>query len=163
MSDQSAPASDKGQATGARPTSLPISVLAQYLKDLSFENPRAPQSLMQGQPTPEVSIHVDIETGSPGDGVHEVTLILRVEAKSGEDVIFLAEVSYAGLFTLPGLPPEHHRPVLLIEGPRLLFPFVRSIVADATRNGGFPPLLINPIDFAELYRRQLEGQTVGTA
>jgi len=146
--------SNGSQGAEPRPTALPINVLAQYLKDLSFENPRVPQSLMQGQPAPEVSVNVDIQTRSPGEGVHEVTLILRVEAKAGADVVFLVEVSYAGLLALPGLPPEHHRAVLLIEGPRLLFPFVRAIVADATRNGGFPPLLINPIDFAELYRRQ---------
>ena len=158
----SSPADGNGKSNGAqasaeaRPTALPINVLAQYLKDLSFENPRVPQSLMQGQPAPEISVHVDIQTATPGEDVHEVTLTVRVEAKTGDDIVFLVEVAYAGLLALPGLPAEHHRPVLLIEGPRLLFPFVRAIVADATRNGGFPPLLINPIDFAELYRRQLQ-------
>jgi preprotein translocase subunit SecB len=158
MTDQpSSPAN--GQT---RPTALPINILAQYLKDLSFENPRAPQSLVQGQPTPDISIQVDIETATQAETVYEVTLNLRVEAKSGPDIIFLAEVSYAALLSLPGLPVEHRRPVLLIEGPRLLFPFVRAIIADATRNGGYPPLLLNPIDFAELYRRRTED-TVGSA
>ncbi len=137
-----------------RPTALPISVLAQYLKDLSFENPRAPETLMAGQPAPEVAVHIDVKTSAPGEGVHEVALTLRVEAKAGADTVFLVEVTYAGLFQLSGIPPEHHGPVLLIEGPRLLFPFVRNIIADAIRNGGYPQLLINPIDFAELYRRQ---------
>ncbi len=146
-----------GSDDTAQPTALPINVLAQYLKDLSFESPRVPKSLMAGQPAPEVGVHVDVKVGSPGEGVFEVTLTMRVEAKAETEVVFLVEVSYAGLFTLPGLPPEHHRPVLLIEGPRLLFPFVRAIVAGATRDGGFPPLLVNPIDFADLYRRQAQG------
>ena len=146
-------------ASTTQPTALPINVLAQYLKDLSFENPRAPQSLLQGQPAPEVSVSIDIETAQPAENVHEVTLILRVEAKSEDTVVFLAEVSYAGLLALPGLPAEHVRPVLFIEGGRLLFPFVRAIIADATRNGGFPPLLINPIDFADYYRRQTPSET----
>lgn len=137
-----------------QPTALPISILAQYLKDLSFENPRAPQSLMAGQPAPEVSVHIDVQTSLQAEGVHEVALTLKVEAKAGADTVFLVEAVYAGLFQLSGVPPEHHGPVLLIEGPRLLFPFVRNIVADAIRTGGFPQLLINPIDFAELYRRQ---------
>ncbi len=152
--DGAAKSNGSNGAGNSQPTALPISVLAQYLKDLSFENPRAPQSLMAGQPAPDVSVHIDVKTGSPGEGVHEVALTLRVEAKAGEEMVFLVEVTYAGLFQLSGIPPEHHGPVLLIEGPRLLFPFVRNIVADAIRNGGFPQLLINPIDFAELYRRQ---------
>ncbi|MEI8393374.1 MAG: protein-export chaperone SecB [Rhodospirillaceae bacterium] len=154
--------SDEGKANGeaktgaeSRPTALPINVLAQYLKDLSFENPRAPDSLMQGQTSPEVIVNVNININNIKEGIDEVTLTLRVEAKTGSDIAFLADVSYAGLFSLPGLPQEHHKAVLLIEAPRLLFPFVRAIISENTRNGGFPPLLINPIDFAELYRRQL--------
>ena len=158
MTDQPSPATD-GQS---RPTALPINILAQYLKDLSFENPRAPQSLMQGQPVPEISVIVDVQTAAQTEAVFEVTLNLRVEAKAEADIVFLVEVSYAALLALPGLPLEHRRPVLLIEGPRMLFPFVRAIIADATRNGGFPPLLLNPIDFAELYRRRTDD-TAGTA
>ena len=150
-----APKSNGSDGAGdSRPTALPIAVLAQYLKDLSFENPRAPQSLMAGQAAPEVAVHIDVKAGSPGEGVHEVMITLKVEAKAGDDVVFLVEAAYAGLFQLTGIPAEHIRPVLLIEGPRLLFPFLRNIVADAIRNGGFPQLLINPIDFADLYRRQ---------
>jgi len=111
---------------------------------------------MQGQPNPEISVQVDVETAVQSETVYEVTLKLRVEAKGGAEIIFLAEVAYAALLALPGLPAEHRRPVLMIEGPRLLFPFARAIIADATRNGGYPPLLLNPIDFSELYRRQTE-------
>ncbi len=152
--DGAAKSNGSNGAGDSQPSALPIAILAQYLKDLSFENPRAPQSLMAGQPAPDVSVHIDVKSSAAAEGVHEVVLTLRVEAKAGADVIFLTEVTYAGLFQLTGIPVEHHGPVLLIEGPRLLFPFVRNIVADAIRNGGFPQLLINPIDFADLYRRQ---------
>ncbi len=159
MTDQPSPPANGGNRSNgqSRPTALPINILAQYLKDLSFENPRAPQSLMQGQPAPEISVQVDLETTTQAESVYEVTLKLRVEAKAGTDIVFLIEVSYAALLALTGLPAEHLRPVLLIEGPRLLFPFARAIIADATRNGGYPALLLNPIDFAELYRRQSEN------
>lgn len=152
---------------------LPIGVLAQYVKDLSFENPNAPQSLMPGQQPPQVSVNVDVQAGKVADNMFEVVLNLRVEANAAAAegstetvVVFLAELAYAGLFTLQGLPPEHHRAVLLIEGPRLLFPFARAIIAEATREGGYPPLLINPIDFSDLYRQLLgreAAQQGGTA
>ncbi len=162
MTDQPEASSDgEGKSNGqGRPAAIPINVLAQYLKDLSFENPRAPQSLMAGQPAPEVGLQVDVQTSSPAEHVHEVVLNFRVEAKSGADVVFLIEVSYAALLALPGLPEENVQAVLLIEGGRLLFPFVRAIISDATRNGGYPPLLLNPIDFTEVYRRQM---TAGSA
>lgn len=157
-----APARNNGNGTdqnqeGAQITSLPISVLAQYLKDMSFENPRAPQSLTASAASPNVNVNVDVKTGQVGEAVYEVVLTIKADVSTPEGALFVCEVAYAGLFSLNGLPAEHHRPVLLIEGPRLLFPFVRAIVADATRNGGFPPLMINPIDFADLYRRQAQG------
>ena len=151
MSDQS---NGQDQAPGA----LPVHVLAQYVKDLSFENPNAPQTLLPGQPQPQVNIGVDVQVRPAADDIYEVSLQLRAEAKQGETVAFLVELSYGGLFQLPGLPQEHLRPVLMIEGPRLLFPFARAIVADATREGGYPPLMLNPIDFADLYRRQLANE-----
>jgi preprotein translocase subunit SecB len=142
------------------PTSLPMNVLAQYVKDLSFENPNAPQSLMPNQSQPQVNIGVDVQVRLAGDEIYEVVLQLRCEAKQGEAMTFLVELAYAGLFQLPGLPQEHHRPVLMIEAPRMLFPFARAIVSEATRDGGFPPLMINPIDFADLYRRQMAAAQV---
>ncbi|CAK0763514.1 Protein-export protein SecB [Azospirillaceae bacterium] len=142
---------------------LPITVLAQYVKDLSFENPNAPQSLVAGQPAPQVGMGVDVQARQAGEDIFEVELKIRAEAKAGDAMVFLVDLVYAGLFSLPGLPPEHHRPVLLIEGPRLLFPFARSIVATITSEGGYPPLLLNPIDFAELYRRQNIPETEGNA
>jgi preprotein translocase subunit SecB len=146
----------------AGPTSLPMNVLAQYVKDLSFENPNAPQSLMPNQPQPQVNIGVDVQVRSAAQDVYEVVLQLRAEAKQGESVAFLVELAYAGLFQFPGLPQEHHRPVLMIEAPRMLFPFARAIISEATRDGGFPPLMINPIDFADLFRRQSASQAQPT-
>lgn len=145
---------------GQRPqfATLPINVLAQYVKDLSFENPNAPQSLMPNQPAPQVGINVDVQAQGVAENLFEVVLNLRAEARSGENTVFLVELSYGGLIALQGIPQEHQRPVLLIEGPRLLFPFARAILADATRDGGFPPLMINPIDFADLFRRQMMGE-----
>jgi len=149
MSDQLNGAEQPSQAS-----SLPMHVLAQYVKDLSFENPNAPQSLLPNQPQPQVNIGVDVQAQMVGEDVYEVTLQLRCEARQGEAVAFIVELSYGGLFQLPGLPQEHHRPVLMIEGPRMLFPFARAIVSSASRDGGYPPLMVNPIDFADLYHRQ---------
>lgn len=153
MSDQQANGADQNQAS-----SLPMHVLTQYVKDLSFENPNAPHSLLPNQPQPQVNIGVDVQVQPMGDDVYEVALGLRCEAKQGEATAFLVELSYAGLIQLMNIPQEHHRPILMIEGARLLFPFARSIVSTATREGGYPPLLINPIDFADLYQRQMAAQ-----
>ena len=132
----------------------PITVLAQYIKDFSFENPNAPQSLMAGQPQPQVSVGVDVQAQGVGDNMFEVSLEVRAEAKQGENVAFLVELKYSGVFQLNGVPEEHVAPVVMIEGPRLLFPFARAIVADATRDGGYPPLMLAPFDFVDLFRRK---------
>ena len=153
-------------AAAERPTNLTFAINMQYVKDLSFENPRAPQVFANNQSAPQVQVNVDVGARQMAENVYEITLVLNAEAKSGEDVVFMVELTYAGLFTVPAIPQEQLRPLLLIECPRLLFPFARAIVADATRDGGFPPLMINPIDFAALYRRQAEvaaAQPVGTA
>ena len=149
MSDQMSNGAEQQQTS-----SLPMHVLAQYVKDFSFENPNAPQSLLPNQPQPQVNIGVDVQGQKVGDDIYELTLNLRCEARQGESVAFLVELAYGALFQFPGLPEEHHRPVLMIEGARMIFPFARAIVSSATREGGFPPLMINPIDFAELYHRQ---------
>ncbi len=153
MTDQTNGAANP--ADGVRPTALPIVINAQYLKDLSFESPRAPHSLLPNQPQPQVEIGVDVRPQQLADEVFEVVLSLRAEAKAGDSTVFIVEMAYGGLFTLSGVPAEHVRPVLMIEGPRMLFPFARAIMAETTRDGGFPPLMLNPIDFAELYRRQV--------
>ena len=143
--------------------SLPIRINAQYVKDLSFENPRAPQSLQPQQGQPKVDVHVDVKATKLADSVYEVVLTTTVNGTGDEGQLFLAELSYGGVFTLEGLPEEHLQSVLLVECPRLLFPFARNIVADVTRDGGFPPLLIQPVDFGQLYRQSQEENSTASA
>lgn len=131
-----------------------FSVNVQYVKDLSFENPNAPQSLVAGKEPPQVSVQVNVAARGLTQDVFEVVLSVTGKATHGADTAFIVEVAYGGVFTLQNVPEEHVRPLLLIECPRFLFPFARAIIADATREGGFPPLMIQPIDFVELYRRQ---------
>ncbi|CAA7614025.1 Protein-export protein SecB [Candidatus Terasakiella magnetica] len=134
----------------------PLRVNGQYIKDLSLEIPSAPQIFldMQGQ-TPEIPIHVDVDATAVGPNMFEVVLHLRAEAKLPTKSLFILELDYAGLFTV-NVPEEQVHPVLLIECPRLLFPFARQIVADLTREGGFPPLMLQPLDFVSLYRQRME-------
>jgi len=134
----------------------PIQVNAQYIKDLSFEVPGAPAvfgDLVSMQP--DLQVKVDLNAQPMGGNVFEVTLQLGVDAKVGDKVAFIVELTYAGLFTL-NIPEEHLQPVLLIEAPRLLFPFARALIADVTGSGGLPPLMMQPIDFAQLYRSRME-------
>jgi preprotein translocase subunit SecB len=159
MTDTTEAMTDAGQSTG----SLPIRVNAQYVKDLSFENPRAPQSLQPQQSQPQVDVHVDVKATKLADSVFEVVLTTTVNGTGEEGQLFLAELSYGGVFTLEGLADENLQPVLLVECPRLLFPFARNIIADITRDGGFPPLLIQPVDFAQLYRQSQQENTQASA
>lgn len=129
---------------------------AQYIKDLSFENPNAPEVLnKREQPKFEISVTVN---GRPmGDDNHEVELVITARAAHDENVIFLAELTYAGVFLIKNVPAEQVRPALMIQGPGLLFPFARRVLADCTREGGFPPLMLDPIDFLALYRQSEEA------
>ena len=143
----------------------PLTVHAQYVKDLSFENPRSPHSLMeQGQP--QLGLNVLVKTRQLEGTTYEVALVVEADAKTEKgEVVFVLELVYGGVFTLGEIPQEAVGPMLLIECPRLLFPFARAIVANTTREAGFPPLQIAPVDFATLYRQQLAagGEQVGTA
>ena len=139
-------------------------VNAQYVKDLSFENPRAPQSLIQQSAQPSVDINVDVKAQNLGPEVFEVILTINVTARVEDQPVFLVELAYGTVVTVRNAPQEMLAPMILIETPRIVFPFARAIIANATRDGGFPPLLINPIDFAELLRRQQsETQTAGVS
>jgi len=150
------PDATNGTPPPAATSSHQMIVNAQYLKDLSFESPRAPQTLMSAREAPAVTLNVDVKARSLGPDVYEVVLTISAEARQGDDPVFLVELSYAGVVTLRQVPQEQAPLLVFVEAPRLLFPFARSIVANATRDGGFPPLLINPIDFAELLRREHE-------
>jgi preprotein translocase subunit SecB len=143
---------------GDQPQVPSIRVMGQYVKDLSFENPGAPDSLRQGT-QPQIDLSVDVRARNVGDDMVEVELILSAKAGRDDTAMFIAELTYAGLFQIQNLDDRAREPFLLIECPRIIFPFARRILADATRDGGFPPLMLEPVDFAALYRRQLaQGQ-----
>lgn len=140
----------------AQPQNIaPLAVSLQYLKDISFESPRAPQVFVTQGPQSQVNVNVRVDGRNVGENTFEITLHLEVKADAGGEAVFLLEMDYAGIFTTAPQPPEVLGPMLMIEAPRLLFPFARQIVSNTISAGGFPPLLINPIDFADLYRRQL--------
>eukprot|EP01037_Dinobryon_pediforme_P033328 gene33328-38721_t len=135
-----------------------MNVLAQYIKDLSFENPNAPNSLAAREGGPQLNINVNVGARPFSATEFEVDLKLQARAVQGADVVFDVELLYSGLFRLQNVPEEHLHPFVMIECPRILFPFARQIVADVTRNGGCPPLLIDPIDFVALYNQNLAAQ-----
>jgi preprotein translocase subunit SecB len=135
-----------------------LAVLAQYVKDLSFENPTAPRSLMAQEQQPNIQINVNVNARGMSESDVEVEIKIEGQAGEGAETLFRFELLYAGVFRISGVPQESRGPLVLIECPRLLFPFVRQIVADAVRNGGFPPLMLDPIDFATLYRQRLTTQ-----
>jgi preprotein translocase subunit SecB len=141
-----------GAASQTNPPRMTIQT--QFVKDLSFENPRAPESLQPSQARPEIQVRVDVRAQALGGERYEVVLQIHVDAQAGGDSSFMLELSYGGVFGLTNIPPDSMQALLLIECPRLLFPFARRIIADATRDGGFPPLMLDPIDFVALYRRR---------
>jgi preprotein translocase subunit SecB len=140
-----------------------VGVISQYVKDLSFENPAAP-AVFQWQGQPQIDVQFNIGAQRVGEDVHEVTLRIEVTARANEGTAFKADVLYAGLFAVRNLPDEQLQPFLLAEAPRILFPFARRVIADQVRDGGFPPLMLDPIDFASLYMQrqaQLQAEQTG--
>ena len=136
------------------PEMPPMFVNGQYVKDLSFEVPGAPAIYGDMDGSPEIPIHVDVTVNPHRENIYEVVLHLKIDASLNGKSVFIVELAYGGIFTV-NVPPESISPMLLIEAPRLLFPFARNIVADLTRDGGFPPLMIQPIDFMQLYRQRM--------
>lgn len=132
-----------------------MNVAAQYLKDLSFENPRAIESFSATK-APKIDVNVDVQARTIAADQYEVELSVAARAKHDEDTAFVVEATYAGVFEIKNVPREQMELIMLVECPRLLFPFMRQIVADATRNGNFPPLMLEPIDFMGIYMANLE-------
>ncbi|RUM98584.1 protein-export chaperone SecB [Pseudaminobacter arsenicus] len=132
-----------------------LNVLAQYVKDLSFESPGAPNSLRGRDKAPGININVNVNANPLSDKEFDVNLTLSAKAAFEKDVLFNVELIYGGVFRIEGFPQEHMLPLLFIECPRLLFPFARQIIAEATRNGGFPPLMLDPIDFAQMFQQKM--------
>jgi preprotein translocase subunit SecB len=145
-----------GNGDAAQADSAPsINVMVQYTKDFSFENPNAPRSLGPQEKPPNISIQVNVNARQVAETDFEVNILLEGSAGDGAALLFKFELDYAGLFRLRNIPQNDIHPIVMIECPRLLFPFARQIIADAVRGGGFPPLFIDPIDFAMLYRKRL--------
>lgn len=145
-----------------------LNAVAQYIKDFSFENPNAPGSLAPRSEAPNIGISVNVNARKMSETDFEIDLVLNGKSGEGADVLFNFELVYSGIFRVMNVPADAVQPVIMIECPRLLFPFARQIIADAVRNGGFPPLLIDPIDFAMLYRQRIaelaaQSETAGNA
>ncbi len=134
-----------------------VGILAQYVKDLSFENPNAPRSF-QLTTQPQIEINVNVQARRAGEDLFEVDLKIEASARTDDGVSFIVDLLYGGMFGLRNVPDEAIEPFCVVEAPRILFPFARRIIADATRDGGFPPLLLEPIDFAALYMAQRQAQ-----
>jgi preprotein translocase subunit SecB len=130
-----------------------LGLITQYVKDLSFENPNAP-AVYQWQEQPQIDVQFNIGTTSPAEGVHEVAMKIEVRAVASGNTAFALELVYAGLFAAQNVPEDMLHPFLYAEAPRLLFPFARRVVAETIRDGNFPPLLLDPIDFGALYQQQ---------
>ncbi|MGC2411945.1 MAG: protein-export chaperone SecB [Stellaceae bacterium] len=149
------------QPIAADPTQQQLIINAQYIKDLSFENPNSPASLRQQAAQPSVEINVDVKAQNLGPDNYEVVLTIKATAKTRDETLFLIELAYGAIVTVRNVPQEMLNPIMLVETPRLIFPFARNIVAETTRDGGFPPLMINPIDFGELLRRNAATPPAG--
>jgi len=145
-----------GNGSGVPATEAQFSVLAQYIKDMSVENPNAPQ-VFQWEVQPSLDVQFNLNAQKVADELHEVAIKIEVTARSDNGVHFVVDLTYAGLFGARNVPEEALGPVLLIEAPRLLFPFARQVVSDAVSSTGFPPLLLEPIDFAAAYVAQAEA------
>jgi len=152
--EDSTPAANGSGANDAQPQAA---TLAQYIKDLSVECPNAPE-VFQWQEQPSLDVNFNLNVDRVADDVHEVVLKVEVRAQSQRGIQFLVDLNYGGLFGIRNFPDEAIPPFLLIEAPRLLFPFARQIIADAVQNAGFPPLLLEPIDFAAAYLQQVQAQ-----
>lgn len=141
---------------GSQPS---VQIRAQYVKDLSFESPHAPGSLFAAAQRPNIDVGVDLKAQKLQDGFYEVLIMLSARASHEGNSLFLIELAYGGVFQLSNVPEEHTERVLLIDGPFMLFPFLRRIISDVTRDGGFPPLMLDPIDFHQLYLQNKQQPT----
>jgi preprotein translocase subunit SecB len=144
-----------GQAQDFDPEQAPqLNVVAQYIKDFSFENPNAPKSLATGQ-QPQIGIQINVNATPVSDTDIEVVLQLSGKAENAGSLLFSFDLAFGGVFRIRNVPQESMNAVVLIECPRLLFPFAREIIATTVRNGGFPPLLLDPVDFVALFRQKM--------
>jgi preprotein translocase subunit SecB len=160
MSDADTPPAETDISLDGEFTPPQIRIVAQFVRDFSFENPHAPDSLRVAT-QPQIDLGVEMAARGRPDGLFEVDLKLRATAQSEGQAAFQIELVYGGVFQIGGVPEEHIEPVLLVECPRFLFPFARRIIADATTDGGFPPFLLEPIDFGGVYAAQRAAREGG--
>jgi preprotein translocase subunit SecB len=147
------------QDAAANQAQLPqLNVLGQYVKDFSFENPNAPRSLAPSQQQPQLNVQINVGVSQAAATDYEVTLKLEGKAESQGMVLFAFDLTFCGMFRIQNVPQEHIQPMVMIECPRLLFPFAREIVATAVRNGGYAPFLLDPVDFVSLYHQRMAQQ-----
>jgi len=160
---------EAGTQTSVQPGAQPqqplpqLNVLGQYIKDFSFENPNAPRSLAPNQTQPNINIQINVGVAQSGETDFEVMLKLEGKAESAGSVLFVFDLTFAGMFRIQNVPKEHLHALVMIECPRLLFPFAREIIATAVRNGGFAPLLLDPVDFVALYQQRLAQEQAKSA
>lgn len=146
--------------TPAQSNDAPLSIAVQYIKDFSFENPNAPQSLTEMGQGPNISVDMNVDARQLGERRYEVILRIGAKAEKEGRTLFEVELQYGGVCQLSSaVPQEQISPLIMIEGPRMLFPFARGVIANATRDGGFPPLLLNPVNFVALYQQMVAQQS----
>lgn len=153
-STPSNPASGPDQTSDNAQNAPSMRVLAQYLKDHSFENPKAPQSFMDNGQAPNIEVNVDVAARGIGNDQYEVELSASARATRGGEINFVVETTYAGIFEIKNVPQDQLEPIMIVECPRILFPFMRQIIAETTTNGNFPPIMLDPIDFLSLYQQR---------
>lgn len=157
------PENTDGNPAAAAETAQPsLSILSQYIKDLSFENPHAPQSLLGNTEPPEINISVNVGAEKIEDDVYAVELTLVAKAERKEELLFNCELVYGGVFRITGFSDEQIHPLVMIECPRMVFPFARQIFAAITQQGGFPPLMLDPVDFATIYAQNIQAAASAT-
>lgn len=154
---------NKDAPTGLEANPMPITIHTQYVRDISFENPNTPDSLRAGLSTPTMDVNISMDARHLEDdlsnNMYEVIVTLSARADRGDKVLFIAEVTYGAVVSIGEIVPEdQHHPILLIEIPRYLFPYARQILSEATSSGGYPPLLLNPVDFQALYMERFKKE-----
>ena len=166
MTDTNIPGAPATNGEASGDTTPGVRILAQFVRDLSFENPRAPESLRAAAAQPQIDLNVEMNARARPDGLYEVDLKLAATAFNDGQLNFQVELLYGGLFQINAASEADLEPILLIECPRFLFPFARRVIADVTTDGGFPPFMLEPIDFAAVYsarQAQLAAQPIGQA
>lgn len=146
-------------ATAANdPAATPVwQLVGQYIRDLSFENPEAPGSILRGTGAPRFDVNINVQVKREPDDIYAIELTLTAKALREESILFNVELVYGGMFRVKNIPEDQLAPLLMIESPRMIFPFARQVLANVTQAGGFPPLMMEPVDFASIYRRNVEA------